>query len=450
MVDLTGIDSTAELLASLVYHSATFGAGGRLGHQYREQGTRLYTTDRWGRLVVPLGCLPRLVARIEQAGHKVEIEQLDPPNRRLQPSARVLRRSEGQWHELLETVAANPMGRIVVADDKELICYAALIIGLFGRARVIVATATRRRAGWLYRELSRSCMRDVTLHTGGYYDSPPPVTVCLLSQLYPHDCDLLILADMDEAIGRKPMDYIARGGNQRVYGMQRPGPCSRRTQLLQEALAGPVIYTAPGLRDNIEVLVVESVEGPRRIKGQSALDAKRAQIWRNAARNELIAQVALDLTDRAEPYRGRWPAVTILVDSVEHGRASLEHLPQWQLLHCRTPADKARLKLENVTQAGTAVEYAAYTGVTLHRYILTTTRAEQMGSLHTDIVIWAPGSSGIIDTQALPPRSADGSPRPMVIVDFVDRSEPGVEADSRGRLQQYEQRGFQVHTFDSK
>ena len=90
--------------------------------------------------------MPRVRRILEQLGHEVIIDDLREFGDNLAMKLTALKLLTGRDHAAVEAVSQNPSGQIEVADFDHMIRLMVSIIDVFPSAKVVVPTATRRRA----------------------------------------------------------------------------------------------------------------------------------------------------------------------------------------------------------------------------------------------------------------------------------------------------------------
>ena len=269
---------------------------------------------------------------------------------------------------LCDALAASPRGLIVVRSADQMGRMVAMIGSLFPRAHMLVVAATWKQVKSLTQRIERFSDRAVTLDLQQLWSMPLRTFVCTMAtfaECVSHDWDILIFADVESVIGKRSLESVAQMPGLMRYGFvpadQVMGPATR---LRLEQVCGAEIYREPGPEAHrAEVTVVlAGVPGPASLGRHCDLHRKRT-LWHHAARNTAITRLAIALAAGERKTVKRLglptvdsPAVSLLVESTEHGKELLKGLPGWRLKH-NTPNNKGAQRLRTA-----AVNRAIVTG----------------------------------------------------------------------------------------
>jgi hypothetical protein len=267
--------------------------------------------------------------------------------------------------------------------------------------------------------------------------------VCSLSNLdmhNGHDFDLVIFLDALQVLSANHARAFARLDYQRVYGfLSQDRPMSGTGRLLLQAHFGPTLHRSYGPLGSPAAVRVLWVQPPwvGELGDVSSLERKRLGFWHREERNDFVARVAsscstgtetavsscgIVLPDGWADWPGGGPAVTVLVESAEHGRELLGRLPGWGLLSALTPDQ----------------EIDPYELSPLATKILTLVEASRFHVADTDVLVVA-GPESPFELKAFPPRSQAGG---VLVVDLADDFDQAARAAVRRRLESYEARGW--------
>jgi hypothetical protein len=446
-------EAVGELLAKeLAYPANEFHAGGGLGYQRRRRRRLLVRSDEAGGVLVPTGLVGLVRDKLCEAGYRITVEDRREFDHRLRPCANVVDAAHPDDRDFLRAAADTPRALIETRGPADLVRNAALLCSLFPRARGMVAwSASRRKLRELRRRLQDTA--GVPFHRVEDYPWPPEAgwLVCSLEDCGRHkgdDFDLVIVVDALQALAPAPVGAFKVLRYQRVYGFVPPDlRLSVATRLGLLARFGP-IHRAPspcGAEAAVTVLWVQPPWAPP-VGDIPALERKRLAYWRDDERNDLIATVATAF--RAADQRTLWehgllladgddggvlgqgtPAVTVLVESTEHGRELLRRLPCWELRDAVPVRPGHKPPLLN-----------PWTVWLLDRRVITYAAATHLETVHTDVLICA-GPEWPLTLKGFPPRSA-GPARRVLLVDVADDSDATARAAVRRRLRAYAARGW--------
>jgi hypothetical protein len=176
------------------------------------------------------------------------------------------------------------------------------------------------------------------------------------------------------------------------------------------------------------------------VRDGTALEWKREAIWHNPDRNQLIARLVEALTagDRKalrklgvvldrKPLPPR-PAIAILVEGAEHGRALQGYLRAGYELLQGEAEYEANPKIDTPARGTIVTQVRAATG-----------------GVDADIIIRADGDGGTLVLRKFPPRADEGR-KDIRLIDIADLHDGGPTPNIRRRLHAYEDQGLRLLT----
>jgi len=401
----------------------------------------LYDFDHAGRVALPTGFVPALVDRAKQARKVVNVTDHRTFSQRHETSAAVVAKATKEDRELLKLIAANPLGQIETQSMSQTIQRMALICQVFPDARVLIVVS-RRKLGQLLRRKLNEMHRHLRLHLkpAGKPWSPHPAqrTVTTYQSLTTCDAtewDIVLLPDAADATkdGFSGLMGVLAYRPHRCYSFPIAGRHrSRRDSVRLEAMSGSMIHAIAKKKPAIEVLWLQSPRSKKSNLKTRTLDWKRAAYWRNELRNDFVAGVARafaelnhkKLQKYGVPFRdgepqfinNAAPAVTILVESVEHKHELEKRLPGWII------KDEVQAQSDDETPQ--------------HRIITTVCAAYE--GIECDVLIRATGCSGVgAFSNTVAEFDASTGQLPALIIDFDDNNDELTVMDARSRRREY-------------
>lgn len=341
-------------IASLVVPVARL--GGPLGYRLCH-ATEQYCALVKKHLILPAGLVPHVAAHLRQRGIRVTVRDETLWLTRNKTNRRVLRdqQLDAPTRELIRAVSANQRGLIVIQEPGGAARVAAAVLVFFGRAHAVVVARSWKSVNALRRQLGKLIDCRLTSNRDELWPMPVRTFLCpaaIFGMSAGHNWDLVVFADVESALAKQCQEIVFRMGAQPCYCCvpvtYHLGP---RARLHLEAICGGEIFREPQIPDDrsqVEVLLLTS---PLCIglSRRPDLQQKR-ELWHNGERNLAVAGLALAVADRDSRYsalrrllptmpaRGEL-AVSVLVESTEHGKELLKHLPAWQLKHKIPMAD---------------------------------------------------------------------------------------------------------------
>ncbi len=130
-------------------------------------------------------------------------------------------------------------------------------------------------------------------------------------------------------------------------------------------------------------------------------------------------------------------AVSVLVESTEHGRELIKRLPGWDQIH-DAPAPEGQ-PFKPMTNP--------FKSRPLHKTVITFAAAAKMETIDAEVLIYASGEWAPT-LRGFPPRSQK-TPKEVVLIDIADNFDRDAVNAARRRLQAYEGRGWKVINYEA-
>ena len=300
---------------------------------------QLYRYDGYGRMVTNLGFGRRVLATLQQAGYQVrQVEKKLPREQKRdeqRPNAydfdpnRVAAKFafRERQAECLQAIAACRNGVVhAVTGFGKLVLLAMTCVG-FHRAKTHVVVKRTQLARKIYNYLARY-VPDVGLVGDGSKEFGRRVTVITGASLHlatPWDADLLLCDEAHELLAEQASSFLVRYEYTRnIAFTATPEGRSDGADVRMEALFGQTIFHLPyweavslGLAAPIRVEWHDVFMDHNPGAGKSAISKKRWGLWRNAHRNQVLADAAARF--------GPDEQVMILVDTIEHAVFLRQH-----------------------------------------------------------------------------------------------------------------------------
>jgi len=437
-----------------------------------------YTFDVKLRLATSLGFYDRVRDILESSGYTVQTVNCSPPEdpsifvpmweRLADPDSGItLRPGQDEFlARLFSRIAAGLPGRFDCPPGygkSFLIAVAALLLP---RARIHVASdrvpVLRDR---IYPELC-GMLPSVGIVGGGRRVTGCRVMCYTFDSLHHSrgDADILFVDECHEAAADTAAARLAVYDHSLNYGFSATHDMRLDNKDMRlEAMFGPVVYRIPysraqedGLVVPIEVFWSDVIMDLNPCGGLSDdIERKRAGIWRNQYRNEVIAANA-----RADQKAGRQQLITC--ETIEHVLALKKLLPDFEVVYAEngiTPHDRRYFERQGLWPPGhepmTAERRANLTAAfergVLREAIVTTVWNVGVSFNRLQVLNRADaGGSPIMDTQ-IPGRVSRPSPddpesKPVGIVrDYCDQFDSGFRAKAASRRRNYEAHGWTQH-----
>jgi len=431
-------------LSTMKYREQSFHFHGGNG-TWRETGFRLFDTSACGETIIPAGSVARLEQELRRQGFEVTVED----RTQLPPSIRDFDRS---FYEELDPNQRQRCDRIVghrqfvlAASREARSATMGMVCRLFPKAKILIVapTANTDECNSIFADLEWAMGGNIDRARGWNLTGVERVAIASVAQFEISDpaCwQIVLFADLSHGA----TDLFVAGAipyqDHRLYGFLPPNaPLSARDRLRLEALAGPLLTDSVAeetITGTVTAVFCSARTCSIRVP-EEPLARKRAAIWCNSVRNELIAEIAQASADgdlerleshfRVDPgaplFTAGGKCTVIVVESLEHARELLRLLPGWEILSAQTSNLQA-----SVFQP-------------TNRRIVTMLATSQMPNYRADIVIRADGGKGGIRPPAAP-SPFEAAARQTVLIDFVDDIDHAYVTASQSRARSYSDQGF--------
>jgi len=390
-------------------------------------------------LLIPIGCISRVVRRLNQLGYQTRIE--DRRDFRDAPCSfnHYATESDSIAPGLASRLSRHAEGLIESSSEERTTDLLGVMCWLFHPLKVFIACKTVSESQTLASGLGRFLGGEVSAVRGWNWSSPCRVvcgTFQSLDRSDPADWQVLIFANAFEAIQSATHSARNEYRHRRIYAVVDPTRSrSLREELMFETLAGPVIYrdSARQHRSPPELMAAFANHSSRANQLFEDARERRISCWHDTARNQAIVDVASSLVaqetseleehglflddEQAISLLNSSPGVIILVDSADHGDQLRRLLPAWQFFESRTnesqTAGRTRLNPWGVPRNS----------------IVTVVAARNQLNIDGQVLIWA--SAGKVP---FVPSQLFKSARPRLVVDFWDDGNSQLAADTLMRL----------------
>jgi superfamily II DNA or RNA helicase len=308
----------------------------------------LYTYDRYGRMVVGAGLLPRIQNALEAAGCSVEIEDISPrhprPERYTEDWDNVVRNFSFKPKQdiALMKIASNQRGIVVAPPGFGKTFMFRAVALLYPKANIAITTRRKDLVEGTRIELCKH-LPNIGQIGGGMY-RPGRVTVCTadsLHRLNADDVDILIGEEVHELAAPSYSQEITKFRFARMFGFTAT-PTGRmdNADMKLESLFGPTIFymsypEAVKLDLVVPILVhwIDVMMQNNPAAGLVDIPRLRHGIWRNQARNQIIANAVQKF--------GPDEQVLIMVTTFDHAVHLRQHLPDYTLCYAERNDDDA-------------------------------------------------------------------------------------------------------------
>lgn len=385
---------------------------------------QLYRYDQFGRMVTGFGFAKRILALLK--ANYFETRCLTVVGEREQQRDHVRPRAYEFRPELIErhftyrdrqadavrAAQANPCGVMAAATGFGKLVLIVMIALAFPHA--VIHVITRRKA--LIRKMHAYLTRyipNVGLIGDGVKQMGQRVTVVSSGSLHhaqPWDADIILCDEAHELLAEESSRFLAKYDISRNFAFTAsPEGRADGTDIRMESLFGPVIFHLPYWEAvRLDLVVPIRVEwcdvrldyNPAADK--SDVSKKRWGLWRNAERNQIIA-------DKANTF-GAEDQVLILVNTIEHAVHLRQHLPNYTLVYGANEIAKKDKYLshemateEDLTMTPRKLDEmrVRFESGELKKVISTGVWAVGIDPVQLTVLIRAdPGSSEIMDVQA--------------------------------------------------
>lgn len=456
----------ADLIPLLVSHRKQVDVGGPTGVNVVETSIAMSVIDIRGRIGISAGLLPRIVAFLEDRGHRCEIVDLRNFPELLIDEDFVTDVSNPKWLDLLSAIRRNFLGQIEVAHGRSVSETLGVIARAFSQARIAIAVPTRKSAYRIWRSQREEYDVPAGLAVGpvvanrhrvvvGTFQSIPEFAEAALREQklqqglikdadYSNTSwDMLVFPFGELSIGSTACDCVSRCHPSRRFAFIRPH--RRRDQLVEERLeqiAGSVIHQVGHERAAIRCLLVPNSNCSVRSNAKSPREFKALLYWRNRERNRHIALLAKAIAGGDRKELADWGfdsrvieflefpnerRIAILVENTVHAEQLSRLLPQWQTVSAAPVCEP----LKNFDRLGLCL-------IATEMYAL----KHRVGA---DVVIRATGTPWPMQMKSFPPRYSRRT-HSVLIVDFEDSFSDVSQRHTRERACHYRQDGADVIT----
>ncbi len=419
-----------------------------------------------GRLTCGAGYIPRIARKLAGLGIECRLVDLTPPSPRpgaYEPNWDNVRRFvqfRARQEECLRTMSTQPGGVIhaVTGFGKTTLC-AALGL-LYPKARIDIVIKSV--------DVVERCVRGLTRYLpdigqiGGGERCRRRINVITADSMHHADGDADFLI-ADEAHQLLAESYATQIGqtyrNSRNFALSATPYCRLDgAHARMEPMFGPTIFellypeaVQLGLVVPIRVRWLPIILSSNPAQNKTGIPKKRHGIWRNQARNQIVADAARSYPEDQQ--------VLVLVETVEHAVYLWQMLPEFALCYgTMKPTDQVTYTNQGLLpgnfmqpDAGRRQQLRAeFERGTLKRVIATDVWATGVDFEQLAVVVRADGrDSEIMDTQG-PGRASriytapDGTAKPYgELCDCIDNFDKGLQTKSRSRFQTYKSLGWE-------
>lgn len=417
-------------------------ADGHVSHSM--VGKNAYIVDGDGRVMVPVGSLPRIIHALQDLGLAFQIYDLrDLDRERLEVSSEGFPDGEKVFPGIRLCLSRHTEGILAIPHGRRRFEAIGVMCRLFPKARFLVACATRRASQEGEAVLGQFVGANVDAVSGRNWQSSCRVVCATFSAFDssdPADWDVLVFEDGFDALARATHENRGGFGRHHVYSFIEPNRSLTGKQRIDlEVLAGPIIYRYVSGKHRPEVVLETAFAVAPEGSYHSPPNPRERceQLWSACRRNRTIAAVAEAcassnphslwgcglLLNEQNPFRlwDHTPIVTVLVESARHADLLARLLPEWRVMS-RRPQDASSLP--------SLWDWSEYSVPT--RSIMTAVRAEAYNRFDADIIVMASGGSTPFLPRGLARRSGH-----VLVIDFDDRSKPSLVRDTESRRRHY-------------
>jgi hypothetical protein len=423
----------------------------------------LYAYDKYGRMVFGAGLLPRIKTQLEALGCDVVALDVNPPHPRpdrfKEDWDNVLRNFEfrAKQESCLLSVSSNDRGIIEAPTGfGKSFLYAAIGL-LYPKANIAIITKRM--------DLVEGTRNHVLKYLpnigqiGGGVKRRGRVTICSADSMHHLDadsCDIVVGEEAHELVAPSYSRGLAGFRFARMFGFTAtPSGRIDNADKKLESLFGPIIFRMSyqeavqyGLVVPIHVKWISCFMDTNPCQGLVEVPRVRWGIWRNARRNQIIAEEANKF--------GPDEQVLIMVTTYDHAVHLRQYLPDFTLCHAERKDDDA---FDRFVKKGMLPEDEPV--MTSARRSLLRTQFET-GELKKVIAtdVWSTGvsfnalsvliradarGSTILDSQ-IPGRvcrlHAESDKQRGLVLDMIDEFDPGFREAARKRKRNYDTKGW--------
>jgi hypothetical protein len=424
---------------------------------------KCYRFDTFGRLVTNFGYVYRLIPLLQRAGYVIDVLNKDPAPERadwddvsMESVTRHFQFRQRQ-DECLQQIIDNPCGVIHAATGFGKLVLIAMVCLAFPRAKIDIVT----RRATLVNKITKYLTRYVPNvgQTGGGGKTRGRVTVYTFKSLHcsQFDADIVLVDEAHEGLADEASSLLARYQNSRMFAFTA-SPSGRidGTDIRMEAVFGRTIFYLPykearklGLVVPIRVEWSDVNLRTNPCAGLEDVRRKRAGIWCNHDRNEIIANKAKTFNQNDQVF--------VAVDFVEHAVNLWQHLKNdgYVLVYDKMDEiDLRRYKRDGLLPN----DFKPMTPKLKEHYreefeagrlkkTISTVWDVGVDPVHLTALIRADAGDGDIDSTQIPGRAArisqDNPNKVGIVCDFRDQFDARFSQRAKHRLSCYVDIGFE-------
>lgn len=313
---------------------------------------QLYRFDSHGRMVCGFGFLKRVIRRIQEVGFGVRYINKDPERKRPRCFEADIERVRKHFtfkprqEECLRAIIDNPGGLVWAITGFGKMAMIAMVCLAFPHAKIHVITRSGQLVEKLVDYLTRYISNVGQVGYGKHYWGQQ-VTVLTAGSLHHArdvnwDADFILCDEAHQLLADNSADWLKWYRWARAFAFTA-SPRGRLdgTDVRMEGLFGDTIfYISYPEGVNLGLVVPIRVEwsdvhlDDNPCANMDGIRKKRWGIWRNYARNRVIAAKARTFGDDEQ--------VQILVDTIEHAVNLWQHLPEFLMIYAPNEADRLK------------------------------------------------------------------------------------------------------------
>lgn len=233
--------------------------------------------------------------------------------------------------ECIETIIRNRSGLIQAATGLGKTFLIGVLARAWTKAKITIITRSREVLQGIVRECEKYGT-ECGIITGGVYE-PKRITACTAASLHKceFDADIVLADECHELVTPQTLPHLYRFSNARMFGFSATiNTRADNAHFHLYEIFGEIIYKVPFIEavkhDLIVPIAVQwipVIEGP--VSGDlDSVRFKKQAIWRNTARNQIIARVA-------QQHYNEGRQVLILVETVDHAINLKQFLPDFKV-----------------------------------------------------------------------------------------------------------------------
>lgn len=424
---------------------------------------QLYRWDQFGRMVCNFGLLSRVLKLVDSIGLEIKYYDQDPPRVRKNCYETNLDNVKKHFQfrprqeECLQSMVNNPCGLIHAITGFGKMVMIAMICLMYPHAKIHVIT----RSGSLVKKMVgflTMYLPDIGQVGYGRFRMGRRITVFTVDSLHrsDYDADIILCDEGHELISNKAVASLVKYRHARPYTFTAsPEGRGDGADIRLENVFGPEIFFISypeGVKLGLVVPIrvewsdVRLARNP--CSGMTDVYKKRNGIWRNDARNIIIASKAR--TFEADEQ------VQILVETVDHAMNLKQYLPEFHVVYAPHEADY----LDKYKEAG-MVHHAEqvmrpealdrlridFEKGKLLKVISTSVWATGIDPQQLTALVRAEGTDQLIDDIQGPGRvsrtHSQSGKAVGVICDFMDYFDSSYHKKSRNRFRHYSKMGWE-------